>query len=102
VIGAGRSPTRHGLYDLDLVAVLFDQMADVDDALVAGVRVIRIAIRPSKASGEANTESSHSASANSSPPQRASQSSSLTLRRIFWAGVSSTTSLDLCSAVDSR
>ena len=31
---------RHGLEDLDLFAVLFDQVADVDDALVAGARAL--------------------------------------------------------------
>jgi hypothetical protein len=34
---AGASPTRHGLEDLYLFAVLFNKMADVYDALNAGV-----------------------------------------------------------------
>jgi hypothetical protein len=43
LIGVGLSAirttaTRHGLYALDLFAVHFDQVADVDDALEAGVR----------------------------------------------------------------
>jgi hypothetical protein len=37
--------TRNGFYDLDLfVAVLFDQMADVDDALVAGVGALEAGV----------------------------------------------------------
>jgi hypothetical protein len=39
---AGASPTRHGVYDLYLFAVLFDQVADVDDAIGAGVGAISI------------------------------------------------------------
>jgi hypothetical protein len=31
---------RHGLDDFDPFAVLFDQVADVDDALVAGARAL--------------------------------------------------------------
>jgi hypothetical protein len=45
VVFAGAAATGHGLYDLYLFAVLFDQMADIDDALVAGVRMILIMIR---------------------------------------------------------
>jgi hypothetical protein len=37
VLVAGATAAGHGLYDLDLFAVLFDQAADVDDALEAGV-----------------------------------------------------------------
>jgi len=40
VLDAGAAATRDGPYDLYLFAVLFDQMADVDDAIVAGVGVI--------------------------------------------------------------
>src|SRR5829696_254465 len=47
-----------------------------------GLRLSSALIRSSTASGEANTDSSHSASTNSSPPQRHSQSPSLTLRPI--------------------
>jgi hypothetical protein len=42
VVFASASPTRHGLDDLDLFAVLFYQKADVDDAVEAGVQVIVI------------------------------------------------------------
>jgi hypothetical protein len=35
---------RHGLNDLNLFAVVDDQMADVDDALVAGVLMILVVI----------------------------------------------------------
>src|SRR5215212_1701049 len=47
-----------------------------------GLRLRPALMRPSTASGETKTESSHSASTNSSPPQRHSQSPSLTLRLI--------------------
>ena len=42
VLYAGAAAARHGLYDLDLFAGtgVLDKMADVDDALGAGVRVI--------------------------------------------------------------
>jgi hypothetical protein len=39
---AGAAATRDGLDDLYLFAVLFDQMADVDDALETGVWVILV------------------------------------------------------------
>jgi hypothetical protein len=38
------SPTRNGLYDLDLFAVLFDQMAYVDDAISAGVGALKAGV----------------------------------------------------------
>ena len=38
------SPTRNGLYDLDLFAVLFDQVPDVDDAIVAGVGTLQASV----------------------------------------------------------
>jgi hypothetical protein len=37
VVFAGATAARSGLEDLDLFAVLFDQVADVDDALKTGV-----------------------------------------------------------------
>ena len=38
-LAVGAAPARHGVYDLDLFAVLvFDQVADEDPALEAGVR----------------------------------------------------------------
>src|SRR5215208_991243 len=38
------APTRNDLDDFDLFAVLFDQMADVDDALVAGVGALQAGV----------------------------------------------------------
>ena len=35
---AGASPARNGVEDLDIFAVHFDQKADVDEAVYAGVR----------------------------------------------------------------
>ena len=40
VLYAGAAAAGHGLEDLDLFAVLFDQVADVDAALEASVGVI--------------------------------------------------------------
>jgi hypothetical protein len=39
-LDAGAAGARQGLYDLDLFAVLFDQVAYVDGALEAGVRAL--------------------------------------------------------------
>jgi hypothetical protein len=45
VVFAGASPTRNGLDDLDLFAgVTYDQAADEDDALVAGVRALEAGV----------------------------------------------------------
>jgi hypothetical protein len=41
---AGASPTVNGLDDLYLFAILFDQMADVDDAALAGVRTLQASV----------------------------------------------------------
>jgi hypothetical protein len=40
----GATAARHGLDDLDLFAGLFDQMADVDDTLVAGVGALEAGV----------------------------------------------------------
>jgi hypothetical protein len=39
---SGAAVTRHRLDDLDLVAGLFDQVADVDHALVAGAGFVQL------------------------------------------------------------
>jgi hypothetical protein len=41
---ASASPTRYGLDDLDIFAVHFDQKADVDDAVYAGVRTLQASV----------------------------------------------------------
>ncbi len=44
---AGRATaTRHGLDDLRLLAVIFDQVADEDDAVVAGVGAQTLEVDP--------------------------------------------------------
>src|SRR5215207_1616553 len=46
VVVAGASPTRHGLYDLDLFAGtgVLDKVPDVDDAIVAGVGALEAGV----------------------------------------------------------
>jgi hypothetical protein len=46
VVFVGASPTRNGLYDLDLFAGtgVLDKMPDVDDALVAGVGTLEASV----------------------------------------------------------
>jgi hypothetical protein len=44
VVFASASPTRKGVDNLDRFAVLFDQMADVDNAVVAGVGALVVVV----------------------------------------------------------